>query len=85
YPAGIAHFLENKMFDKKDHDAMDVFSKYGAGSNAFTSFNKTSYLFSTTDNVHENLTELLDFVQEPYFSDAKVEKEKGIIGQEISM
>lgn len=85
YPAGIAHFLEHKMFDKKDHDAMDVFSKYGAGSNAFTSFNKTSYLFSTTDNVHENLTELLNFVQEPYFSDAKVEKEKGIIGQEISM
>ncbi|MBC6388737.1 insulinase family protein [Lactobacillus kunkeei] len=85
YPAGIAHFLEHKMFDKKDHDAMDVFSKYGAGSNAFTSFNKTSYLFSTTDNVYENLNELLDFVQEPYFDDAKVEKEKGIIGQEISM
>lgn len=85
YPAGIAHFLEHKMFDKKDHDAMDVFSKYGASSNAFTNFNKTSYLFSTTDNVHDNLIELLDFVQEPYFDEQKVEKEKGIIGQEISM
>lgn len=85
YPSGIAHFLEHKMFDKKDHDAMDVFSKYGASSNAFTNFNKTSYLFSTTDNVHDNLIELLDFVQEPYFDEQKVEKEKGIIGQEISM
>ncbi|CAI2650917.1 EF-P 5-aminopentanol modification-associated protein YfmH [Apilactobacillus apinorum] len=85
YPAGIAHFLEHKMFDKKDHDAMDVFSKYGASSNAFTNFNKTSYLFATTDNVHDNLIELLDFVQEPYFDEQKVEKEKGIIGQEISM
>lgn len=85
YPAGIAHFLEHKMFDKKDHDAMDVFSKYGASSNAFTNFNKTSYLFATTDNVHDNLIELLDFVKEPYFDEQKVEKEKGIIGQEISM
>lgn len=85
YPAGIAHFLEHKMFDKKDHDSMDVFSKYGASSNAFTNFNKTSYLFATTDNVHDNLMELLDFVQDPYFDEQKVEKEKGIIGQEISM
>lgn len=85
YPAGIAHFLEHKMFDKKNHDSMDVFSKYGASSNAFTNFNKTSYLFATTDNVHDNLMELLDFVQYPYFDEQKVEKEKGIIGQEISM
>ncbi|GAA6112430.1 pitrilysin family protein [Apilactobacillus apinorum] len=85
YPAGIAHFLEHKMFDKKNHDSMDVFSKYGASSNAFTNFNKTSYLFATTDNVHDNLMELLDFVQDPYFDEQKVEKEKGIIGQEISM
>lgn len=85
YPAGIAHFLEHKMFDKKDYDAMDLFSEYGASSNAFTSFNKTSYLFSTTDKVKENLNILLDFVQNPYFDENKVEKEKGIIGQEISM
>lgn len=85
YPAGIAHFLEHKLFDKKDYDAMDLFSEYGASSNAFTSFNKTSYLFSTTDKVKENLNVLLDFVQDPYFDAEKVEKEKGIIGQEISM
>ncbi|TPR47324.1 insulinase family protein, partial [Apilactobacillus micheneri] len=62
-PAGIAHFLEHKMFDKDGYDAMDVFSRYGASSNAFTSFNRTSYLFSCTNYVNENLNTLLDFVQ----------------------
>ena len=84
-PAGIAHFLEHKMFDKKGYDAFDLFGKYGADSNAFTSFTKTSYLFSATQNIHENLDILLNFVQEPYFTKESVAKEKGIIGQEIQM
>lgn len=84
-PAGIAHFLEHKMFDKKGYDAFDLFGKYGADSNAFTSFTKTSYLFSATQNVRKNLEILLNFVQEPYFTDDSVAKEKGIIGQEIQM
>ncbi|MGC5324029.1 EF-P 5-aminopentanol modification-associated protein YfmH [Brevibacillus sp. SYSU BS000544] len=84
-PDGIAHFLEHKMFEKKDRDVFKEFSKNGASYNAFTSFNRTAYLFSSTDKVEENLTTLLDFVQEPYFSEQSVEKEKGIIGQEIQM
>lgn len=84
-PDGIAHFLEHKMFEKKDRDVMHEFSKNGASCNAFTSFNRTAYLFSCTDNLDGNLNLLLDYVQEPYFTDASVEKEKGIIGQEITM
>ncbi|GEN48483.1 EF-P 5-aminopentanol modification-associated protein YfmH [Ligilactobacillus pobuzihii] len=84
-PAGTAHFLEHKLFEKEDHDAFDVFGKYGADVNAFTSFTKTSFLFSTTGNLTKCLEFLLDFVQEPYFSSETVEKEKGIIGEEISM
>ncbi|MBC8744375.1 insulinase family protein [Lactobacillus sp. Marseille-P7033] len=84
-PDGVAHFLEHKMFEKKDHDAFDLFGKLGADSNAFTSFTQTSYLFSTTSNLHENLDVLLDFVQDPYFTDQTVKKEQGIIGQEIQM
>ncbi|WP_312115381.1 EF-P 5-aminopentanol modification-associated protein YfmH [Brevibacillus reuszeri] len=84
-PDGIAHFLEHKMFEKKDRDVMHEFSKNGASCNAFTSFNRTAYLFSCTDNLNDNLNLLLDYVQEPYFTDASVEKEKGIIGQEITM
>lgn len=85
YPAGIAHFLEHKMFDKQNYDAIDIFAKYGATSNAYTSFDTTSYLFSTTSNLYENLMTLLNFVQQPYFDHDKVEKEKGIIKQEIKM
>ncbi|EQM54038.1 zinc protease [Lactiplantibacillus plantarum EGD-AQ4] len=85
FPDGIAHFLEHKMFEKADHDAFQIFGQYGASANAFTSFTKTSYLFSATRHLKENLTTLLDFVQDPYFSTATVEKEKGIIGQEIEM
>lgn len=85
FPDGIAHFLEHKLFEKKDHDAFDLFGKFGASSNAFTSFTQTSYLFATTNHLHENLNILLDFVQEPYFTPATVNKEKGIIGQEIQM
>ena len=84
-PAGIAHFLEHKLFEKKDHDAFDLFGAWGADSNAFTSYTQTSYQFSTTSHLKENLNILLDFVQEPYFSAAGVKKEQGIIDQEIRM
>ncbi|MFC6290268.1 EF-P 5-aminopentanol modification-associated protein YfmH [Levilactobacillus angrenensis] len=85
FPDGIAHFLEHKLFEKEDHDAFDLFGQYGASANAFTSFTQTSYLFATTSHLHENLDILLDFVQQPYFTAATVNKEKGIIGQEIEM
>ncbi|MDN4607402.1 EF-P 5-aminopentanol modification-associated protein YfmH [Sporosarcina highlanderae] len=84
-PDGIAHFLEHKMFDKKEGDVFQKFGVLGASANAFTSFTRTSYLFSTTENLYENTKVLLDFVQEPYFTEEKVEKEKGIIAQEITM
>lgn len=84
-PDGIAHFLEHKLFEKEDGDVFQVFGKQGASANAFTSFTRTSYLFSSTSNVLQNMTTLLDFVQDPYFTDETVEKEKGIIAQEIQM
>lgn len=84
-PAGIAHFLEHKLFEKEDHDAFDLFGATGADANAFTSTNRTAYLFSTPRAVKKNLATLLDFVQSPYFSAKTVAKEKGIIGQEIQM
>lgn len=84
-PDGIAHFLEHKLFEKEDGDVFQLFGQQGASANAFTSFTKTSYLFSTTDQVEKNLTTLLDFVQAPYFTKETVNKEKGIIGQEIQM
>lgn len=84
-PDGIAHFLEHKLFEKEDRDVFSDFMAQGASPNAYTSFSKTAYLFSTTENVDENVKILLDFVQDPYFSDESVEKEKGIIAQEIKM
>lgn len=84
-PEGVAHFLEHKLFEKEDHDVFSDFSKQGASANAFTSFTKTAYLFTATNQIEKNVLTLLDFVQEPYFSDESVEKEKGIIGQEITM
>ncbi|WP_042456479.1 EF-P 5-aminopentanol modification-associated protein YfmH [Neobacillus dielmonensis] len=84
-PDGIAHFLEHKLFEKEDGDVFQQFSKQGASANAFTSFTRTAYLFSSTSDVEKNLETLIDFVQEPYFSEKTVEKEKGIIGQEITM
>ncbi|TCT26704.1 putative Zn-dependent peptidase [Melghiribacillus thermohalophilus] len=84
-PDGIAHFLEHKLFEKKDRDVFMDFTRQGASANAFTSFSRTAYLFSSTQNVKENVETLLDFVQEPYFSEETVEKEKGIIAQEINM
>ncbi|MGE7093350.1 EF-P 5-aminopentanol modification-associated protein YfmH [Lysinibacillus sp. NPDC048646] len=84
-PDGIAHFLEHKMFEKEDGDVFQKFSEYGASANAFTSFTRTAYLFSSTDNIYNSTETLLNFVQEPYFTEATVNKEKGIIGQEITM
>src|SRR5690625_5161075 len=84
-PDGIAHFLEHKLFEKEDRDVFADFGKQGASPNAYTSFTKTAYLFSATTNIDKNVETLLDFVQDPYFSEQSVEKEKGIIAQEIKM
>ncbi|WP_042199233.1 EF-P 5-aminopentanol modification-associated protein YfmH [Paenibacillus camerounensis] len=84
-PDGIAHFLEHKMFEEPEGDIFATFASNGASANAFTSFDQTVYLFSATENIETNLSTLVDFVQRPYFTDENVEKEKGIIGQEINM
>nr|WP_272907591.1 pitrilysin family protein [Paenibacillus xylanexedens] len=84
-PDGIAHFLEHKMFEEPTGDIFATFASHGASANAFTSFDQTVYLFSATEYVNENIQTLVDFVQNPYFTDQNVEKEKGIIGQEIDM
>ena len=85
-PDGIAHFLEHKLFQNEDGvEAFDLFSKTGANANAYTSFDKTAYLFSCTNRFKENLEILLGFVTKPYFTKESVEKELGIIGQEIQM
>ena len=85
-PDGVAHFLEHKMFEQeKGVDPFTFFSERGADANANTSAFKTTYLFSGPDFFEENLNYLLDYVQTPYFTDENVEKEKGIIEQEIKM
>ncbi len=85
-PDGVAHFLEHKMFEQLDgSNAFDLFSKYGANANAFTSFTNTCYLFSCTNNFEECFAHLLDYVQNPHFTDENIAKEQGIIGQEIRM
>lgn len=84
-PDGIAHYLEHKLFESEDGDAFSRYAKTGANANAYTSFDKTCYLFSCTDNFEQSLGILLDFVQSPYFTDETVAKEQGIIGQEIKM
>lgn len=84
-PDGIAHFLEHKLFEQKDGSVMDKFAALGSRPNAFTSFNQTVYLFSCTDLFRENFELLLNFVQNPYITEESVEREKGIIGQEINM
>ncbi|HHW45694.1 MAG TPA: insulinase family protein [Clostridiales bacterium] len=84
-PAGIAHFLEHKLFESEDGDAFSRYAKTGAYANAYTSFDRTCYLFSCSDRFEENLDILLDFVQSPYFTKETVQKEQGIIGQEIRM
>ncbi len=84
-PDGIAHFLEHKMFEKSDGNVFDAFSKVGASVNAYTNANTTAYYFTSSRDFDKNLALLLDFVQAPYFTEESVEKEKGIIGQEIKM
>lgn len=85
-PLGIAHFLEHKLFEMKDGtDATNRFATLGLEANAFTDYNQTVYLFSGTDNINEGINFLLDFVQEPYFTDENVAKEQGIIDQELKM
>lgn len=84
-PDGIAHFLEHKMFEEPEGDVFAKFASNGASANAYTSFDRTVYLFSATNHIRDNVATLLNFVQNPYFTDDNVEKEKGIIGQEIKM
>lgn len=84
-PDGIAHFLEHKMFEEPEGDIFSKFASQGASANAYTSFDRTVYLFTATAEVEANLDTLLHFVQNPYFTDENVEKEKGIIVQEIDM
>lgn len=84
-PAGVAHFLEHKMFEDEDGNALQKFAKTGANPNAFTSQTMTAYHFSCTGRFEENLEILLKFVFTPYFTAESVAKERGIIGQEIGM
>lgn len=84
-PEGTAHFLEHKLFESPAGDAFDLFSDIGASANAYTSHDRTCYLFSATESFGRALSILLDFVGSPYFTAATVQKEQGIIGQEITM
>ena len=84
-PAGVAHYLEHKLFDMPDRDITAEFSALGAVPNAFTSYDLTAYHFSCTENFYESLSLLLEFVSTPYFTEQSVAKEQGIIGQEIDM
>ena len=85
-PDGVAHFLEHKMFEQENgKNSLDVLMALGVDANAYTTNNHTAYLFETTEHFEEALDELMDYVQKPYFTDQNVEKEKGIIAQEIGM
>ena len=85
-PAGVAHYLEHKMFDLPgNRDVSAEFAALGASTNAFTSYDMTAYYFSCTENFDECLRLLLEFVSTPYFTEESVEKERGIIDQEIGM
>ena len=84
-PAGIAHYLEHKMFDTADGSAMQDLARGGAEPNAYTSNAVTAYYFDCTEHFYDNLRILLSFVSVPYFTDESVEKEQGIIAQEIGM
>lgn len=85
-PDGTAHFLEHKLFEQPDGtNAFDKFSQFGANANAYTSFSNTAYLFSSTEYFYESLDHLLNYVFTPYFTKENVDKEQGIIGQEINM
>lgn len=84
-PEGIAHFLEHKLFENEDCDAFAQYARTGANANAYTSFDRTAYLFRCSENFAESLEILLSFVQKPYFTQESVDKEQGIIAQEIRM
>ena len=85
-PDGVAHFLEHKMFEQENGtNSLDTLTKLGVNANAYTTTNHTAYLFECTENFYEALDELMDYLQHPYFTDENVEKEKGIIAQEINM
>ena len=85
-PDGVAHFLEHKLFSNEDGtDSFERFSMLGADANAYTSFNRTAYLFNCTESFEESLEELLKFVTHPYFTEENVNSEKGIIAEEIKM
>ena len=84
-PDGVAHFLEHKLFEDADGDVFHRFAALGASANAYTSFTQTAYLFAATANFRQNLDLLLNFVQDPYFTEETVSKEQGIIAQEIRM
>ncbi|GEQ02330.1 EF-P 5-aminopentanol modification-associated protein YfmH [Staphylococcus ureilyticus] len=84
-PDGVAHFLEHKLFENEEEDLFTAFAEDNAQVNAFTSFDRTSYLFSATDNIESNIKRLLTMVETPYFTEASVDKEKGIIAEEIKM
>lgn len=86
FPKGIAHFLEHKVFtEKEDPQPMEFFAKSGSICNAFTTFRNTTYLFYATKDLKENINYLLNYVQNIYLTDESVEKEKGIISEEIHM
>lgn len=86
FPEGIAHFLEHKLFESEEGDVMNEYASMGANVNAFTSYNETVYYFDTSDeNIEKPLNLLLDFVQNLNITEASVEKEKGIIAQELNM
>ena len=85
-PKGVAHFLEHKMFEQESGiNSLDTLTALGVDANAYTTNDHTAYLFGCTENFYPALDELMDYVQHPYFTDENVEKEKGIIGQEIMM
>ena len=85
-PKRVAHFLEHKMFEQENgRNSLDVLTDIGVSANAYTTNDHTAYLYEATDNFYEALDEFMDYVQHPYFTDENVEKEKGIIGQEIMM
>lgn len=85
-PNGVAHFLEHKLFEQPNGtNSLDTLTALGVNANAFTTNDHTAYLFECTDNFYPAMDELMDYVQHPYFTDENVEKEKGIIGQEIRM
>lgn len=84
-PAGVAHFLEHKMFEDEEGDAFAKYAKTGANANAYTSFDRTCYIFTASENVDESLDVLLNMICHPYFTVQTIAKEQGIIGQEIKM